>query len=64
MLLAIVSLCRALDLPILAEGVETAEQAAMLRANGCKYLQGWYFGRPVSAREIDAIAAAGRRNVA
>ena len=57
-LLAIVSLCRALDLPILAEGVETAEQAAMLRANGCKYLQGWHFGRPVSARKIDAIVAA------
>jgi diguanylate cyclase (GGDEF)-like protein len=63
-LLAIVSLCRALGLPILAEGVETAEQAAMLRANGCKYLQGWHFGRPVSARAIDAIAAAQCRNVA
>lgn len=31
---------------ILCEGVETKEQAEMLRAFGCDYLQGFYFGRP------------------
>lgn len=54
---AIVSLCHALGLPLLAEGVETAEQAAMLRHNGCKYLQGWYFGYPMDASQIDELIA-------
>ncbi len=52
---AIVSLCKALGLPILAEGVETREQADMLTENGCAYLQGWHFGRPMLAAQIDAL---------
>lgn len=31
---------------VLCEGIETKEQAEMLRAFGCDYLQGFYFGRP------------------
>ena len=59
---AIVSLCKALGLPILAEGVETPEQAAMLTDNGCAFLQGWHFGRPMLAAQIDALV--GLRQVA
>ena len=51
-LAAIISLCRALRLPILAEGVETEDQAQLLKASGCIYLQGWHFGRPMLAEQI------------
>jgi predicted signal transduction protein with EAL and GGDEF domain len=31
---------------VIAEGVETAQQLAQLRALGCEYAQGYYFGKP------------------
>ncbi|UBV43745.1 EAL domain-containing protein [Deinococcus taeanensis] len=43
---SIVTLARALDLSTIAEGVETARQAQLLRDVGCTYLQGYHFGRP------------------
>ncbi|GGL97002.1 hypothetical protein GCM10012279_13080 [Micromonospora yangpuensis] len=49
---ALVSLAHALDLPVTAEGVETAEQAERLRAIGCDAGQGWYFGRPGPPEQI------------
>ncbi len=45
---AIVELAHAHDLSVVAEGVETAEQAAALRAMGCEHGQGWLFGRPAA----------------
>lgn len=48
---AVVGLGRALDMKVLAEGVETAEQLAALRAEGCDEVQGYLFGRPVPLRE-------------
>ena len=48
LLVAIVALGRALRLEITAEGVETEEQAALVRACGCHRAQGWLFGRPVA----------------
>jgi diguanylate cyclase (GGDEF)-like protein len=47
MLVAIVALARALRLEITAEGVETVEQAALIRACGCHRMQGWLHGRPM-----------------
>lgn len=47
----IVGLGRSLDVCITAEGVETAEQAAMLRKLGCHQGQGFLWGRPASAAE-------------
>ncbi|MDG9669404.1 EAL domain-containing protein [Hahella sp. CR1] len=49
---AIISLAESLDLTVIAEGVETAEQMEMLQQFGCDYVQGYYFSRPVRAEEI------------
>jgi EAL domain-containing protein (putative c-di-GMP-specific phosphodiesterase class I) len=47
----------AYDLEVVAEGVETAEQAATLEALNCRYAQGFYFYRPMSARAIGKLLA-------
>jgi diguanylate cyclase (GGDEF)-like protein len=52
---ATVSLAEALGIPVIAEGVETAEQAAQLHELGCQFLQGYHFGRPVSAEDFDSL---------
>ncbi|WP_151703028.1 putative bifunctional diguanylate cyclase/phosphodiesterase [Nitrincola alkalilacustris] len=46
---AVINIGAALGLDVLAEGVETQEQADLLRSLGCQYFQGYYFGRPQSA---------------
>jgi diguanylate cyclase (GGDEF)-like protein len=49
---AIISMAKALDLMIIAEGVETAAQEAFLRVLGCDEMQGFLFSRPVVAEEL------------
>jgi predicted signal transduction protein with EAL and GGDEF domain len=52
---AIAAMANALGLEVVAEGVETAEQAAEAHALGCGSAQGYYFARPVAAAEIEAM---------
>jgi diguanylate cyclase (GGDEF)-like protein len=54
---AIVALGQTLDLRIVAEGVETAEQRAFLARAGCESMQGFLFGRPMPANQLVALAA-------
>ena len=49
---AIIAMARSLDLHVVAEGVEHAEQADALRALGCDSAQGYYFGVPLGAAEF------------
>ncbi|WP_440997072.1 sensor domain-containing protein [Arhodomonas sp. SL1] len=49
---AIIAVARALDLAILPEGVETAEQAEWLAENGITQAQGFYYGRPQPPGEL------------
>ncbi len=44
---SIVSLGRTLSMTVIAEGVETETQANILRASGCKHVQGFLYGKPV-----------------
>lgn len=51
----ILSLAREFHLDVIAEGVESQEQAEVLRALGCLYVQGYHYGQPVDAAQ--AVAA-------
>jgi diguanylate cyclase (GGDEF)-like protein/PAS domain S-box-containing protein len=54
----VVRLAHSLGLQAVAEGVETAEQVAMLRAWSCQTGQGYHFARPAEADEIALMLAA------
>ncbi|MGH9425454.1 MAG: EAL domain-containing protein, partial [Terriglobia bacterium] len=51
----IISLAHNLNLDVIAEGVETAEQRSQLQALGCEFGQGYYFSRPVDAPSASAL---------
>jgi diguanylate cyclase (GGDEF)-like protein len=52
---AIIRMGKTLGLGLIAEGVETAEQAERLQSLGCRFAQGFYFSRPVPADEIQRM---------
>jgi diguanylate cyclase (GGDEF)-like protein/PAS domain S-box-containing protein len=54
---AVMGMAHALDLRVVAEGVETADQVARLRTLGCDEAQGFFYARPGSADDIDARLA-------
>jgi diguanylate cyclase (GGDEF)-like protein/PAS domain S-box-containing protein len=54
---AVAGLGKSLRIKTLAEGVETSEQLALLRAEGCTQMQGYLFGRPQPASEIADLLA-------
>jgi EAL domain-containing protein (putative c-di-GMP-specific phosphodiesterase class I) len=52
---AVISLGQKLNLRVIAEGVETDDQVAFLRANNCDEMQGYHFSKPVTPREIETL---------
>ncbi|HTG78156.1 MAG TPA: EAL domain-containing protein [Sphingomicrobium sp.] len=54
---AILALSRGLGVETTAEGVETEEQAVVMRQLGCTQLQGFHFGRPTPASDLAAPSA-------
>jgi len=55
----IILLAQARGLEVIAEGIETAAQAAALRALGCTFGQGYYFASPLLSADVEPIIAAG-----
>jgi len=53
----IISLSRALDLPVIAEGVETEEQREFLAASGCHAYQGYLYSPPLPLEELEKLLA-------
>jgi diguanylate cyclase (GGDEF)-like protein len=54
-IIAATSIAKGLDMSVTGEGVESSEQAEMLRLLGCDTLQGYFFGRPQSAAALSAL---------
>jgi diguanylate cyclase (GGDEF)-like protein/PAS domain S-box-containing protein len=52
---AIIDLARALDIAVVAEGVETEEQLKRLVAEGCNEVQGYYFSKPAPIENFEKI---------
>jgi len=55
---AIISMATSLGMQTIAEGVETAEQLAFLRLQGCNEVQGYYFSKPLPAEQFEAYVRA------
>lgn len=51
----IIALSKSLKLEVIAEGVETEEQRDFLLAHDCLYIQGFYYSRPVSGKEMQKM---------
>ncbi|WP_373888738.1 putative bifunctional diguanylate cyclase/phosphodiesterase [Massilia sp. ZL223] len=63
-ILAIISIARGLGLNLIAEGVETEEQARYLRSNGCLTMQGYLYYRPIPLQDfIGALRAQSAPNL-
>ena len=55
----IIAMAKALNLDVIAEGVETVEQKQFLIERGCIHLQGYLFSKPIPIQDFEALVAAG-----
>ena len=55
---SVVRMAKWLGLPVIAEGVETIEQADFLKSIGCEYIQGYFYSRPLPENQyVDMLEA-------
>lgn len=58
---SVIRMARWLDLPVIAEGVETREQVNFLLDVGCSYAQGYYYARPMEAAAFEVLLTDGSK---
>ncbi|MDP4302405.1 EAL domain-containing protein [Leptothrix discophora] len=58
---AIIHMAHGLQMRVLAEGVETEGQLALLASHGCDLIQGYWFSRPLDPQAFEALLRSGRR---
>ncbi|MBP5431683.1 EAL domain-containing response regulator [Ruminococcus sp.] len=58
-----IDIARILEVPVIAEGVETKEQLDLLEDLGCDIIQGYYFSKPLPAEELTALLKSEVRSV-
>jgi diguanylate cyclase (GGDEF)-like protein len=54
---SIISISKSMGIPVLAEGVESSEQARVLTDNGCDLYQGFYFSKPLNKENLTVFLA-------
>lgn len=59
---SMLEMAQSLHLPVVVEGVETNEQASMLRHMGARYAQGFLYYRPMPAKDFEALLDGGNNN--
>jgi diguanylate cyclase (GGDEF)-like protein len=52
---AIIAMAKSLGMATIAEGVETQEQKEFLYANGCESIQGYFYSKPIPAKEMEVF---------
>lgn len=52
---SIINMAKMIGMPIIVEGVETAQQVQFLQSLGCRYAQGYHFHRPMPCQEFEAL---------
>lgn len=52
---AVVHMAHQLELPVIAEGVDTRERAELLKNMGCRIMQGYYFSHPLTAEAFECL---------
>ena len=56
---SVINMAKTLSTPVIMEGVENQEQAAFLTDLGCRYMQGFYFYKPMPPEEYEKLIAGG-----
>ena len=54
---SVVNMAKTMELVIITEGVETAEQVEFLRSLGCRYVQGFYYYKPMPSEDFEQLIA-------
>ena len=57
---SVVNMAKTMSMPIIVEGVETNEQRAYLMSLGCRYIQGYYYYKPMPVDEFETLIADAR----
>ncbi|MEG2287615.1 MAG: EAL domain-containing protein, partial [Ruthenibacterium sp.] len=54
---SVIRMAKWLNIPVIAEGAETAEQVEFLRSVGCDFVQGYYFAKPMPVEDYETLCA-------